>query len=115
MQNYFIDTPIYKIWISVIDILTPKSGYIISEFNYHFKDIVCSRDCLVVAYIKNNLSLELVYAHEYRSFYCRLIDIETNSSRAWRNSPPALKKNIETLSELEIEIDKWMFFLKIEL
>ena len=115
MQNYFIDTPIYKIWISVIDILTPKSAYIISEFNYQFKNIVCCRECLVIAYIKKNIKLELVYAHEYRNFSCRLIDIETNIAKAWRNSPPAMKKNLETLSELEIEINKWLSFLKTEL
>lgn len=115
MQNYFTDTPIYKIWISVIDIITPKSGFTISEFNYQFKDIVCNRECLVITYVKNNLKLELVYAHEYRSYFCRLIDIETNSNKAWRNSPPAMKKNLENLIDLEIEIDKWMSFLKAEL
>jgi hypothetical protein len=115
MQNYFSDTPIYKIWISVIDTLIPRSEFIISEFNFQFRDIVCNREGIVIVYIKKNFKLELVYAHEYRSFFCRLIDIETNLSYAWRNTPPAEKKNYETLSELEIEIDKWMSFLLTEL
>lgn len=115
MENYYSNTPYYKIWISVIDYITPKSSFLLSEFNYEFKDIVCTRESLVITYIKRNLKLELVYAQDYSSYFCRLIAINTDSIKEWTSPPPLAKQNLKTFSDLEDVIDEWMLFLKTEL
>jgi len=112
MDNYFLETPIFKIWIDLIDYLTPRTSFLINKLNFQFVDLTCSREGVIKTFKKEEIKLELVFAHENRKFFCRLTECKSGAPIKWRTTPPpqnALKKDF---AELELEIDSWLAFLK---
>jgi hypothetical protein len=114
MENYFSDTPYYKIWGDVIALIIQKSSFISSETSYSFSRIICQKEDVREIFLSEDKQLEIIYGHENRAFLCLLSDSKTGERVDWKTRPPAIIK-FTTLPELEIEIDKWMHFLKGEL
>ncbi len=115
MNNYYSDTPVYKIWIDVIAYLSPRTSFLIETFQYRFVELVCQREEVVDRYIKDNYKLELVYAHESRRFFGRIIDTKTGAPIKWKTTPPAPNFTKNAFSDLQRDIDLWLGFLKSEL
>lgn len=115
MNNYFSNTPIYKIWIDFIDYLSPRTSFLIDAFHYKFVSIVCRREEVVCTYISNVSKVEMVYAHENRKFYCRVVNSQTDDIINWINLPPTSTTVLNNFSDLQREIDLWLGFLKTEL
>ena len=114
MNNYFLETPVYKIWMEVIDFLSPGSYFLVQNKKYSFENIVCSREEVKYLFSKEFLNLELIYAQEYRLFFARLTDAENGNLINWENKSPELKK-VRTLDELKMEIQNWLDFIRVEI
>ncbi len=114
MENYFFYTPIYKIWMDVISILSPKSTFIINDLRLAFIEIKCSREGVIDVYSNDSQKLQLEFLQEYRYFVCSLFDLNSGKKVQWKNKAPEPKKIID-LEELEEQIDLWLTFLKNEL
>ena len=114
MENYFSETPYYKIWCDIITLLSQKCSFISTITPYSFNKIECKREEVTKLYIFNDKKLEIIYGHESRIFYCRLSNLNTGENISWKSSPPTITK-FNNFNELEIEMDKWMAFLKTEL
>ena len=114
MKNYFLNTPYVKIWGDMIMLLTKKSSFISSKTSYYFSKIICQREDLRVVFLSENRKLEIIYGHENRVFACYLSDINTGESISWKSKAPEIIR-FDSLEDLEVEIDKWMNFLKAEL
>lgn len=114
MQNYFSDTPVYKIWCDVISLLSKKISFISLNFSYSLSKIICQREEVKAIFLLKDLQLELIYAHEYRMFFCLLTNINNQEVIKWKSKPPEINK-FNSFEDLEIEIDCWIDFLKREL
>lgn len=114
MNNYFQDTPVYKIWCDVISILSKKSSFVFLNSPYSFSKIICQREELRAIFLLKDLQLELIYAHENRVFFCLLSNINTQEALKWKLRPPKIN-TLNSFEDLEIEIDCWIDFLKREL
>lgn len=114
MKNYFMDTPIYKIWIDYINSTSPKMSFIISQKNFAFKHLKCTREEIIKVYENNEIQLEMIFALESRFFYCRKIDKRSSEALPWTEEAPTVQK-VDGFSDLEVEIEKWMQFLKSNL
>lgn len=114
MENYFSETPYYKKWGDIISLLSKKSSFISSNTLYSFSKTVCQREDVREIFLLEDKQLEIIYGHEDRMFFCRLSNIKTGEIIRWKSSPPEITK-FNNLRELEIEIDKWMDYLKLEL
>lgn len=115
MNNYFSDTPIYKIWIDVINYLSPRTSFLVDVSKYRFVDLVCKREDVTHTYERDNHKLELVFAYENRSFFCRLVDVKTGVPIPWKGTPPMPNSIKNSFSDLGIQVDLWLVFLKSEL
>ena len=115
MNNYFFDTPVYKIWIDLIAYLSPNTSFLIHEFQFGFVDLKCSREGVIKTYEKEKNKLELVYRQDNHSFFCRLLDKQTDEQIMWTTVAPTLSPTKNVFSDLEGEIDLWLNFLKREL
>ncbi len=115
MKNYFFNTPIYKIWIDIINYLNPRASLLIENFQYRFVSIVCQREELVYTYQKDNQTIELVYAHEYRKFYCRIFVDEPSKARQAISFGQAEDLPLNSLQDLQNQIDYVMDMLKTRL
>ena len=111
MNNYFMDTPVFKIWIDFIAYLSPRTSFIVSQKKYSFKYLKFTREELIKVYENNEIQLEMVFALESRFFYCRKIDKRGSESLSWTEEAPTVQK-VNNFSELEVEIEKWIQYLK---
>lgn len=100
--------------MDVIDYLIPRSSFIIDKFKYQFKDIKCTREEVRVTYYNDKSTIELIYAHENRAFFCIVENLKTKEQQNWQKLPPSIH-TITELSDLENKIDEWLTFLKSEL
>lgn len=114
MKNYFMDTPVYKMWIDYIDYSSPKMSFIVSQKKYAFRYLKCTREEIIKTYYRNEIELELVYAVENRFFYCRKFHSIRPEEQVWSTKPPIIQK-VNDFAELQVEIEKWMQYLKDEL
>lgn len=115
MNNYFSHTPVYKIWIDLIAYTSPRTSFLINEFQYGFVNIVCSREGVVKTYEKGTIKLELIYRQDPASFFCRLSDIQTGIRLDWKKEQPAANPIKYTFADVAAAIDAWLAFLKTEL
>lgn len=115
MDNYFSDTPIYKIWIDLIAYTSPRTSFLVNECQYGFVNIECSREGVVETYEKGAIKLELIYRQDPASFFCRRSDMQTGNRLDWKKEQPAPNPIKNTFADVAAEIDAWLAFLKTEL
>lgn len=69
MENYFLNTPVYKVWIDVITLLSARSCIFINELGFAFLEIKCKKEGVVETYSKGLTTLQLEFSHENRCFF----------------------------------------------
>lgn len=113
-MNYFSHTAAYRIWMDVISILTPKTSFLVKDFNLGFDKLVCTREEVKNIHSDNNRRVEMICNYADRYFFCLLIDAKTNEKITWCKTNPEFRR-ANNFTELEEQIDEWLEFLKSEL
>lgn len=117
MSNYFSETPIFKIWIELIDIVVPLFSEVLLAKSFTVGDVVCNRSGVHFFYSKADNLLELFYNQSERKFVCFLRNVNSNEVIKWKNSQFELfaNKTFTTKQDLVVNINSWLEILKTDL
>ena len=85
MNNYFHTTPVYKIWIQIMELVIPAFNFLIETKQYRSGDIICNRAGVLFYFLKNDTSLEIIFSHPNKRFYCLTRNSNKEVIRHWNN------------------------------
>lgn len=72
MSSYFSETPIYKIWIDLIDIIVPLFSEALLSKSFAVGDVICNRSGVRFVYSNNDRILEIFVYQPERRLICSL-------------------------------------------
>jgi hypothetical protein len=114
MSTYFQTTPIYKIWISLIEYILPKSTFLIGKKRMRFINVECRHEEMRISYDNDAVVINQIYNHINRTFCVEMLSKKSGKTLAWRN-PPIDQISATTFEELTININQWLACIENEL
>lgn len=103
-SNYFLITPVYKIWISIIDIIGPELGFLILNKKYMDGGVISNRAGVKFLFSKKENTLEIVFSLPNTTIYCVLRD---SNKQIITNFSPAFEIiKLNSLEEVKTVIQK---------
>lgn len=107
MSDYFSNTPIYKIWIDIIDMFVPLFSDVLLSKSFAVGDVICNRSGVRFFYSNNDRILEIFFYQPERRLICYL--------KTSKGSNVIYEKPISSKEELLVEANSLLEKIKEEL
>lgn len=116
-DNYINTTPIYKIWVDIIDISITTFSEVLSNKLFYLKEVFCDRTGVHIFYKKENDLLEIHYNQIQNEFYCTRKNINTGEfiSIGYESRLDNVNNKIHSRNDLINEISRWKDILVNEI
>jgi hypothetical protein len=117
LDNYINSTPIYKIWVDIIDISISTFSEVLSERAFYLKEVFCDRTGVHIFYMKENDLLEIHYNQIQNGFYCTRKNINSGEfiSIGYKSRVGDGNNKIKSRADLINEIIRWKDILVNEI
>lgn len=80
VDNYIAQTPVYKIWVDIIDISITNFSDVLSEKSFLLNEVICNRTGVHFFYVRENDLLEIHYNQIKNEFYSSQKNIKTEEA-----------------------------------
>ncbi|WP_192821787.1 hypothetical protein [Rufibacter sp. LB8] len=113
-SSNYSDTPIYKIWVDIIELMIPRFSAWLVNHSFRSQEVVLNRSGVHIYHQKGEIILEIYYSQPNKNLYCLLRDNKTEEIVPWSGESFPLKTvlAINNRNDLFKAVEELEVFLK---